>query len=659
MKTIQWWISSVTTVAACSPSLGAPSTAAAPAAIQGGPLLRQDFNRPNPWPQLSAAATPKAGVTAVAAWKPLGTVDAARSVAASGAVTLFVETAPAASKASWSARLTSGLLPVRTPETNLGKLTLSFDHSVSAVRPVTVQIESFDAQKRRTGGREGVVYPAAPDFYLRSAIELSAMRPLGANAFRPQDPFIRITFKIDRLPMGAEAERPELRIDNVAYSSPAFYVSPSGSDKNDGRTEKTAFADPQKAVNLAQPGDIIVLMKGTYTRASTSSIHDGIAAFRRAGTPAAWIVLKNYPGHKPTLTSDGWNAIKIGRGTKAAPSVGPALAYLEVRGLHIRGNADTAKEKYAAFIDQVDPRTNGNGISGSGGSETNTPHHLRFADNLVEYCSGAGIGTGNCDWVTIENNTIRNNCWWVIYATSGISLLGTANFDATENVYKDLVRNNHVSGNRCYQKWKKIGKISDGNGIIVDSNHVPKEGKSYLGRTLIQNNLTFNNGGSGIHAYKSHRIDIVNNTAYWNGASPELRWGQIFVQSTDDAHIVNNILVSREDQPVNTVGKDTSDKSNTRIVRAGNVYFGGNVPPIPGTGDVIADPRFHNASPNAAVADFHLRPDSPAIAKGVRMPFLPYLDLDGKPLKFGGAPDGGAFQYAPVPRRTAAGAKSK
>ncbi len=91
-------------------------------------------------------------------------------------------------------------------------------------------------------------------------------------------------------------------------------------------------------------------------------------------------------------------------------------------------------------------------------------------------------------------------------------------------------------------------------------------------------------------------MDIINNTAYLNGAPPELKWGQIFLQRTDDARMINNVLVVRDGQPVNTVGADISDKGNTHILRAHNLYFGGGTPPIMGTEDVIAEPRFVNAS---------------------------------------------------------------
>jgi hypothetical protein len=557
--------------------------------------------------------------------KPVGTIDTAGTESASGGLqrtgnTTFLE---------------SGLLPVTNDETNLAKLTLSFTLSLAKTEPVTVQLESFDAQRKRTGGLETTLYPAAPHYHQRFALELNTLKPFGGGTFQPTAPFVRVRIG------GTKDPANELRFDNLHYAKPAYYVSVNGSDKNDGRTERTAFATPQKAVEAAGPGDIILVMNGTY---KPNDLQEGVATFRRPGTPAAWITLKNYPGHQPVFSAiNTWNTVKIGqRGNKETPSSLPALAYIEVRGLHLRGDSDVAKEKYAERIGEADARTNGNGLSILGRFETNKPHHIRIADNRIEHCNGGGISGIEADHLLIENNTVYNNCWWMIYAGSGISVLDHYDFDATINNYKIVIRNNIVSGNRCFIPWRQIKKISDGNGIIIDSNYTPNTDKGYNGRTLVQNNLSFNNGGSGIHSFKSHRVDIVNNTAYLNGASPELKWGQIFLQRTTDARVINNVLWARDGQPVNTVSPNTSDKENKTVIRANNLYFGGSTPPILGESDVIAAPEFIAPSTDPAKANFRLKKSSPAIATGRRDPFTPLLDLDGKPR--GATPTKGAYE---------------
>ncbi len=618
-----------------------------PSPVGAATLLKTDFNTASSpvWPNAAAAST-SAALHAKVSLGLVGTVDTANATEASRALLLTVRPLGAGSgKGAWGAALVSGLLPVRNLETNLGKLTLSFSLSSSDIQPVTVRVESFDAAKRRTGGVAGLIYPAAPDFFQRYALDLSALKPVGPGKFQPAAPFVQFTFKIAGPSIGAdapvEAER-HLRVDNVNYASPAYYVSPKGSDAANGRSETAAFATPQKALDAAQPGDIVLLMEGTYRAGLVP-----VAAFPRPGTPDAWIVLKNYPGQHPTLTSNGWNIVSIAKGSKEKPSTEPALAYLEVRGLHVRGEGDVAKQKYPEAMNQSDPHTNSNGIAVDSRFSLATFHHIRIADNLVEFSPGGGIGSIDGDWITVENNICRSNCWTTIYAPSGISVMGSANFDATVNIYKRLVRNNVCCHNQTYEKWKSLGRYSDGNGIILDVNQGSDAHPTvkYTGRTLVQSNLSYDNGGSGIHTVSADRVDIINNTVYLNSASVNLQYGEIFTYGSNDVRIMNNIMVApvadlaagEKPEPVNKLGG-----KNTGVVFSHNVYFGGNIAPTLGEGDVIGDPLFIKPSIDDKAADFHLSPNSPAVGKGMAMPFGPFLDLDGKPRK--DAPAEGAYE---------------
>ena len=592
-------------------------------------LLKTDFNTTG-WSSARTTSMPRT-LSATVARRNVGTIDRVNTDQASGALLLTAGNIP--TKGAWQAALKSGVLPIHNSETHLGKITFSFNLSASDTAPVTVRVESFDSKKRRTGGLIDRIYPAAPNFYQRYALDLSTMKPEGAGNFASKASYVQFTFEALNTATGVPhppAKNYQLRVDNVNYATPAFYVSLKGSDTNDGMTERSAFATPQKALDLAQPGDIIVLMAGKYDGGMGS-----VASFRRGGKPDAWIVLKNYPGQKPLLTSTGWNIVSIAEGSREKYSDNPSLCYLEMRGLHVRGEGDVAKTNYPEAMNKPDSRTNSNGIAIDGRYMKNIPHHIRIADNLVEYCPAGGIGAGESDWITIENNISRCNSWTTIYATSGISTLGASNFDTSDNVYKMLIRNNVCYRNETYEIWEHIKKPSDGNGIIIDVNQRTDDRPkgSYVGRTLVQSNLSFDNGGSGIHTVQANRVDIINNTTYLNSASKNLEYPQIFTYGSEDVRIMNNILVARvanvaageKPEPVNQISGP-----NKNVVFSHNLYYGGNIAPTLGEGDRIAAPRFLRATRDGKLADFHLRADSPAIGKGVRLPFLPFRDLDGK-----------------------------
>jgi hypothetical protein len=54
-------------------------------------------------------------------------------------------------------------------------------------------------------------------------------------------------------------------VGSAALAGPTtFYISPSGGDQNDGRTPNAPFQTIQRAIDLAQPGDIIRLAPGNY-----------------------------------------------------------------------------------------------------------------------------------------------------------------------------------------------------------------------------------------------------------------------------------------------------------------------------------------------------------------------------------------------------------
>lgn len=618
-----------------------------PTPSRGGPLLSFDFNT-NRWPK-AADAHVTGGATGRNTRDATGTIDSYK-----GQPSRAISLTPDFSRVKTGGKAGMSLTAdIQNTETNLAKLTLGFDLWLSKVQPVRVIVQSLDAGGTITGARIATVLPPVKDAWYRFSLDLDKTETL-QGAFDPKSPTMEFVLEIDDDGFASRATDIVLRVDNVSFSAPSFYVSAQGSDAADGRTEQTAFATVQKAVNAAQPGDVISVMDGTYNAPSAVSI-------TKSGTPAAYITLRAHPGHQPTLRTRGWDVIKFEKDA----------SYWEIRGLTIRGNRPDLKLQDATADGLLkekdgkpyygDPLYNGNGISihDRGNPQNARPHHIRIIGNTVVDNAGGGISVINCDYVTVENNIVRDNCHFMRYAGSGISIFRSWNFDDFKG-HKMFVIGNVTSGNRTFVPWTHIGKISDGNGIIVDDNINSQSGASkipYEGRTLVQNNLSYGNGGSGIHAYASRFVDIVHNTAYHNAQSPELIWRQIFAGGKcDDVRIFNNVLHAPRGKPLDL----SIEKSSHNIVYANNLLFGdgdnkvrsgGGLGAGGGSdtgdlaGNVQADPKFAKPSLDPAVADFRLASGSPGIDAGNGAhPGVPRNDLLGQKRPQGAAPDVGAYE---------------
>jgi hypothetical protein len=612
----------------------------------------------------------KTGVTARAAILPEGTIDiyqGTRSPALVFTADFTPEAAPAA-----RARVTLPSLSIANSETNLALLTLGFDLSVSERRPIEVRVSSLDASGTVTGTLAKTLLPPAGGTYFRFTEDLSTFTPdATAPAFDPTAPSLRVEFAVPA-PASARARTHAtdstpapftLKVDNLSYSAPAYYVSPTGDD-SDGRTPATAFKTLQRAANRAAPGDVIMVLDGTYVSASRQDL----VQLYKAGTPDRWITLRAAPGHHPLLRGDGWRIVAMNQNS----------AYIEIRGFTIQGfikdntleealadGATEKKEDGSTYFGNPRFNTGGIAVDARQGAPDAKAHHIRILYNTVFECSGGGIGAIHADHITIAGNIVRDNCWWTRWAGSGISLFRAWNFDS-ETGYKMWVLDNEISGNRTYVPWGQFKKISDGNGIIIDDfiNYQKFAGGGaggpYLGRTLIQNNLSYGNGGSGMHAYAANHVDFIHNTAYHNGQSPELSWRDIWAGARcHDIRLLNNIGWARVGRPVNL-----EIYNSTEILYAHNLLYGDgdNTGPeggglgtaAPGKrvaesiGNLFVNPGLVNPSLDPAVADFRPAPGSPAIDAGSTLaPGVPLADLVGRPRPQGTAPDLGAYEVTP------------
>jgi parallel beta-helix repeat protein len=219
------------------------------------------------------------------------------------------------------------------------------------------------------------------------------------------------------------------------------------------------------------------------------------------------------------------------------------------------------------------------------------------------------------------------------------------NLDDSEDL-KMIVRGNISYANYNYLRFYLVGEFTDGNGIVIDdSKHTQHEDGHelkdvrYTGRTLIENNICFDNGGRGISIYKSEQVIVRNNTVYHNLTHPEISGGDLSVIDSTDVTLLNNISWSTASPNKPFQAYDVSDMATDC-----NLFYGADADyPGPGSHAITGqDPLFANASVNPTTADYSLTTGSPAIDK---CPTGADEDIEGRKRPRGSYVDMGAWEF--------------
>ena len=141
-------------------------------------------------------------------------------------------------------------------------------------------------------------------------------------------------------------------------------------------------------------------------------------------------------------------------------------------------------------------------------------------------------------------------------------------------------------------------------------------GIDYDRRTLVENNITFANGGNGIHVFRSHDIDIRNNTSVDNLLNLN-NGAQINVSSSRDVNIYNNIV--SEGDGLNAVRTSNS----SRVTLEFNIIDG------PDVGFSSNSTNF-NTSPDFVPGTFELRAGAIGVDDGRDIDDASELDVLGQ-----------------------------
>jgi hypothetical protein len=298
-----------------------------------------------------------------------------------------------------------------------------------------------------------------------------------------------------------------------------------------------------------------------------SDSNDGTAPTTRGGH-GPWLTLQHADGTKPTA---GY-CINVGAGTYAAGlnvthggNAATTTGYVvyrcatldgctitdNVRGLQV--DATGTGPSYIMFdgfrLRASSPVTFASGLKlynkNCGGSNCNNiGSHYWFLNNIVSGYGQAGM-TGCCaDFVYAVHNTFFNNAdapgcnggaqgsgisMWQPTASTIADASLTAD-DKSNNVVGNLAVTQGGLGSTWFRQvyeWNitynnrmagcSAGSVTDGNGIIMDAFDGSQGGVGpYQKMTLVAFNVSYNNGGGGVHIFSSGNIIVANNSAYNN-----------------------------------------------------------------------------------------------------------------------------------------------
>jgi hypothetical protein len=398
-------------------------------------------------------------------------------------------------------------------------------------------------------------------------------------------------------------------LGSTAAVAGSYYVSNSGNDGNSG-SQSSPFQTIRKAASITQPGDTVNVTDGTYRES---------VILGRSGTSNAYITFKSVNAH-------------------GAKVFGPNEAFNVTNQSYItiQGFETTSGSGYACIV-------------GDGGSHTNV------MGNLVHDCGGSGIQLNHGDYRIIRDNIVYNCAFYAPYQGSGISVYESRASDANSGFHTV------ISANISYLNNNLVGVRSDGNGIIVDdSRSTQGNGVVYTPQILVENNLAYANGGTGIKIYYSDYVTVRNNTCVWNHQRQDAFtwWGDIAVEWGHDIHAINNISWADLSAYSGNAAILDAGNSNGNNIWANNLTYdgiagdpsvnitGGSPSSInSSTGNLLGvNPMLVNPQKSNS-GNFRLQSSSPAINAGTQAYGVAATDLDGNPRISGGQVDIGAYEF--------------
>ena len=416
----------------------------------------------------------------------------------------------------------------------------------------------------------------------------------------------------------------------VSGTRTVYVEAAGGSDSNSGDSTGSAYATIQHAVDVARPGDRILVGAGTYGY---------LSVYGYRGDATHWLSVQSVSaGVRPVIDvadSSGDDGVDI-----------QESSYVGLYGFQIEGLQTSPSPNpsgVAVFRDSDHVFVWNNDIHDFPGGGVND-----FYSPATTY-DGTVLPAGGWDVVDISFNTIHDTSRYNPTNTSGISFygavattadtLGGFGYRAVGNyVYDVLCLVDSSSGAGTYPY------VTDGNGISVDSLSVPYVAglTPYTKAGLIEGNVIAGNGGRAVHVFNSVDVDGFFNTAVGDlrTDSPAIDGGAELDSNVPDGDVryYGNVII-----PLHATAA-----TDTVSTYADNVIAGG-AGPVP-TGNIdrrSVGPAYLRGDPTAATVTAG-RPMTFFVPRDPdRVPFEPgmtgYQALDTGRVRTPGAVPAGAL----------------
>jgi hypothetical protein len=247
-----------------------------------------------------------------------------------------------------------------------------------------------------------------------------------------------------------------------------YYISPSGSDSNNGTSTSTAWLTPNHALTC---GTTLNAVPGTYSAGNFGNGHWGTVSCP-SGNNVVWLTCQTFDGCKiSSTTSDGMWIDK---------------SYWGVQGWEVT----TSTYIYGACFHI--------------GATSGVIHHIIMANNIANSCQGGGFTaynnstTASVDYIVYIGNIAYNAARGSGACYSGLNIYEPIASDTAAGTHMFVAGNfsyDNVDGNPC-----NGGTPTDGEGVNFDTFDGDQGGTpAYTQQAVAENNISIFNGGRGVY----------------------------------------------------------------------------------------------------------------------------------------------------------------